>query len=219
MFSIKNSLKDRVAIGTLFASGVKAHAPHPFLEKNLQSLLISRKNPLTAEEDAFRKACRQMLRTEKYKPTGRGKPASEYLLRVAAEGAFPRINTLADINNFISLKFLVPVSLWDVDKAETELFFFRHGHPGESFVFNESGQTIQLEGLVAGFGQKGEDDIPMVTPVKDCHKTKATLQTRTLAAAVYYPAEWQETPPLEHIIEEFCLLMEPIASHVQSAVF
>ena len=41
---------------------------------------------------ARRASVRDMLRFGAYKPTGRGKPASEYLLNAAAEGHFPFIS-------------------------------------------------------------------------------------------------------------------------------
>src|SRR5262245_65981101 len=42
---------------------------------------------------------RDMLRHGKYKPTGRGKPASEYILRADDENSLPRINNCVEINN------------------------------------------------------------------------------------------------------------------------
>lgn len=57
-------------------------------------------------------------RNGRYKPTGRGKPANEYLLRAANDGTFPSINGLVDSNNLLSLEHMVPISVWDLDLAQ-----------------------------------------------------------------------------------------------------
>lgn len=182
-------------------------SPHAELEKRLERVLELRKNPLSDLENEFRKACRDMMRTGSYKPTGRGKPASEYLLRTAAEGRFPRINTIVDINNYISVKYLVPISLWDTDKIEADSWLFRPGNAGENFVFNVSGQTIDLHDLITGFAVKNGKETPIVTPVKDCQQTKTSEFTKNIMAAIYYPAHWDGEPALDTITDEFTELL------------
>ena len=127
-----------------------------------------------------------MLRLGRYKPTGRGKPASEYLLRAAAGDGLPRIWPAVDICNLISLRHLVPASVWDLDRAGRS-FLARRGRAGESYVFNASGQEIGLEDLL--LVSRMPEDIPIVNPVKDCHETKTTGDSRNVAAVVYFPAE------------------------------
>lgn len=200
------------------AEGVQNSKNHRRLEDRLSKLIDRRTRPLSGEEDAFRKACRDMLRYGSYKPTGRGKPASEYLLRSASEDAFPRINTAADINNYISLAYLVPISLWDTDKTDADSWLFRTGLEDEQFVFNFSGQTIGLLDLAAGFAVRGEAETPIVSPVKDCQLTKTDDSTRNIAAAVYYPASWPGAPDLSEILQEFSGLLEEVSDDVESAI-
>src|SRR3712207_7695492 len=45
-----------------------------------------------------------LLRNGGFRPSGRNKPASEYLAQAAREGRFPRINNLVDVNNLVSLR-------------------------------------------------------------------------------------------------------------------
>src|SRR4051812_32529572 len=52
--------------------------------------------PLSAD-DSVRSAVRDLLRHGGYKPTGRGKPASEYLVRAATEGQLSSINLAVDV--------------------------------------------------------------------------------------------------------------------------
>jgi DNA/RNA-binding domain of Phe-tRNA-synthetase-like protein len=210
----ENRIEENIKIAVITASGVDLKREHPLLEERLANWLERRRAPLKDREDTFRKACRDMMRTGSYKPTGRGKPASEYLLRTALEGSFPRINTLVDINNYISLKYLVPISLWDTGKADADSWLFRLGKEGESFVFNASGQTLDLKDLVTGFAVKNGKETPIVTPVKDCQQTKTDEHTRSVAAAIYYPARWEDPPALEEIMDEFAGLLEEISVNV-----
>lgn len=93
------------------------------------------------------KAVRDMLRNGRYKPAGRAKPSSEYLFAAALDGSFPRLNPFVDAVNLASLKYMYPMSIFDADKAGHALLC-RLGAPGEHYVFNSSGQEIDLEDLV-----------------------------------------------------------------------
>lgn len=93
------------------------------------------------------KAVRDMLRNGRYKPAGRAKPSSEYLLAAALDGNFPRVNPLVDAVNLASLKYMYPMSIFDADRAGQALLC-RLGAPGEHYVFNSSVQKIDVEDLV-----------------------------------------------------------------------
>lgn len=201
--NVENLVSDRIKIGTITAKIDSLPEHHTMLEERLFELLQLRRQALNESEDAFRKACRDMMRIGSYKPTGRSKPASEYLLRTASEGNFPRINSVVDINNYISLKYLVPISLWDTDKIDADSWLFRTGNEEESFVFNSTGQVIQLHDLITGFAVKDGKETPIVTPVKDCQQTKTGAGTSNIMAAVYYPANWIDSPGLDNILDEF----------------
>src|SRR5512143_2143668 len=60
------------------------------------------RGPVHGREEV-RTAIRELLRHGGYKPTGRGKPASEYLVRAAAEGKLVPINAAVDLGNVVSL--------------------------------------------------------------------------------------------------------------------
>src|SRR6266550_3991359 len=55
-----------------------------------------------ASDDTVREAVRALLRHGGFKPTGRSKPASEYLIKAAREGLRP-INLAVDACNAVSL--------------------------------------------------------------------------------------------------------------------
>lgn len=128
-------------------------------------------------DDAVRSAVRDLLRHGGYKPTGRGKPASEYLIRAVGEGALSSINAAVDACNVASLHSGLPISVVDLDRAKPP---FRLGlAPADaSYVFNASGQTIDIEGLLCLFDADG----PCANAVKDAQRTKTTPDTtRTLS--------------------------------------
>src|SRR5947209_5832461 len=52
--------------------------------------------PLQAD-DAIRESVRALLRKGGFKPTGRSKPASEYLVRAVSEGSLSSINLAVDV--------------------------------------------------------------------------------------------------------------------------
>lgn len=135
---------------------------------------------------AVRDAVRAMLRRGKYKPSGRGKPASEFLLRAALSGEFPRKSAPVDVNNVVSLVSGLPGSIFDVALSGPRLHL-RYGEAGESYVFNASGQSIDLEDLPVVCRGLGEAWVPCGNPVKDAMETKIRDVTTDVAAILYVP--------------------------------
>jgi DNA/RNA-binding domain of Phe-tRNA-synthetase-like protein len=179
--------RDDLALGLVRVEGVAIGPAPAALAEELGRLVALRVAPLPPAEEALRKASRDMLRNGRYKPTGRGKPASEYLMRAASQGDFPRLSGPVDANNLVSLLHCVPISVWDLDLAGTERFEFRLGAEEERYVFNPSGQELDLRDLVCGCGLVDGESRPMVTPIKDSLATKLVDGTTRLAGAIYYP--------------------------------
>ena len=132
--------------------------------------------PIARDEEA-RAAVRDMLRVGGYKPTGRGKPASEYLVRAAGEGALEPINLAVDACNAVSLHGGLPISVVDLDLA-TPPFRIALARTGSAYVFNRGGQEIDLGGLLCLFDAEG----PCANAVRDSQRTKTRPETtRTLS--------------------------------------
>lgn len=204
-FEFSNNItRSGAGVAVTAVAGVNGAALPAAAEDELRTLLEARKSgALSPAEEARRAACRDLLRNGSYKPTGRGKPASEYLLGAAKEGVFPRVNALVDVNNLVSLKHLLPISLWDSGLCASSAFEFRLGAPEESYVFNPSGQELDLEDLVCGCELAGGGSRPIVTPIKDGMRTKVRPETAAVIGAVYYPA-WAVTPAeIEAVNAEF----------------
>jgi|LZCG01.1.fsa_nt_gb DNA/RNA-binding domain of Phe-tRNA-synthetase-like protein len=131
---------------------------------------------------------RKMLRYGKYKPSGRGKPASEFLLRAALNGSFPLVNGPVDVNNAVSLESGLPGTIFDAALSGTHLLL-RRGKPGESYVFNRSGQTIDLQDLLLLCRRIEGSWEPCGNPVKDAMTTKINENTGSVIAVLYAPAD------------------------------
>jgi DNA/RNA-binding domain of Phe-tRNA-synthetase-like protein len=141
-----------------------------------ESLEMSAPAPVQRSEE-LRSAVRDMLRHGGYKPTGRGKPASEYLARTAEEGGIRSINLAVDACNVVSLHSGLPITVVDMDLVTPPL---RIGiaPAGSSYVFNPAGQEIDVSGLVCLHDSSG----PCGNAVKDAQRTKTRDETtRTLS--------------------------------------
>jgi DNA/RNA-binding domain of Phe-tRNA-synthetase-like protein len=135
--------------------------------------------PLSSDE-AVRGHVRDLLRHGGYKPTGRGKPASEYLVRAAGEGTLSSINAAVDACNAVSLHSGLPISVVDLARARAP---FRLGvaEAGAAYVFNASGQSIDLGGLLCLFDAEG----PCANAVKDAQRTKTDGTTQETLSVLW----------------------------------
>lgn len=137
------------------------------------------RGPFSPSEDV-KVAARDLLRHGGFKPSGRSKPASEYLVGAAAEARFPRINAGVDACNVVSLHSGLPISLVDLDRTDGSLTL-RIAPAATSYVFNPSGQTIDVSGLICLYDAQG----PTGTPVKDAQRTKTHDETRATISVVW----------------------------------
>lgn len=133
-----------------------------------------------ASSDAVREPVRALLRHGGFRPAGRSKPASEYLLRAATEGTLGSINQAVDACNVVSLHSGLPISVIDLDRAQPPL---RVGlaPTGASYVFNSSGQSIDVSGLICLEDASG----PCANAVKDAQRTKTDATTRRTLTIIW----------------------------------
>jgi DNA/RNA-binding domain of Phe-tRNA-synthetase-like protein len=169
-------------------------------ETILQLLRADAEAPLSSD-DSVRSAVRDLLRHGGYKPTGRGKPASEYLLRAVAEGALSSINLAVDVCNAVSFHSGLPISVVDLEKAQGP-FVLRLGKPGEKYVFNASGQELDAEGLLCLCDAEG----PCANAVKDAQRTKTNAETRRTLSIVW--ASKTLTERVDRTVSWYRLLLE-----------
>jgi DNA/RNA-binding domain of Phe-tRNA-synthetase-like protein len=138
---------------------------------------------LTTVDEVLRQTVRDLLRQAGFKPTGRSKPASEYLLKISEqdEGLQP-INAAVDVCNVVSLYSGLPMSVVCAEKAQGP---FRIGvasaEYAHEYIFNASGQSMNFENLLCLFDSQG----PCANPVKDSQRTKTTPDTTSTLSIIW----------------------------------
>jgi DNA/RNA-binding domain of Phe-tRNA-synthetase-like protein len=131
-------------------------------------------------DDGVKETVRVLLRHSGFKPTGRSKPASEYLIKAVEEKRLGSINAAVDACNIVSLHSGLPISVVDLDRAVGP-FRIAAADQGASYVFNASGQTIDLGGLLCVIDAEG----PCANAVKDAQRTKTNEGTRRTLSVIW----------------------------------
>jgi DNA/RNA-binding domain of Phe-tRNA-synthetase-like protein len=168
-----------LAVHTLQATFPQPLAALPSPPWLLDLLRLGAPAPLASSE-GVRTAVRDVLRGHGYRPTGRGKPSSEYLVNAIGEGKLGSINAAVDAGNVVSLHSGLPISVVDLGRCRAPLRI-AVPDPGNAYVFNRSGQTIDVGGLVSLHDADG----PCANAVKDAQRTKTTPETTTVLAIVW----------------------------------
>ena len=170
-------LLDLAAFTATFAQAMESLPERP----EIASLLAPGATaPLAAPNDAVRKLVRDLLRHGGFKPTGRNKPASEYLSKASEAGRLSSINPAVDIANAVSLHSGLPISVVDLDRLEPPLSV-AIAAAGSSYVFNPAGQIIDVSGLLCLIDARG----PCANAVKDAQRTKTTPDTRRTLSLIW----------------------------------
>jgi DNA/RNA-binding domain of Phe-tRNA-synthetase-like protein len=170
-------------VGVVEARDVRRGPADDALSAEIDAALEKRLG-VEPQPNALTAAIRDLLRKGGYKPTGRGKPASEYLAQAAARSDFPRISHVVDALNLVSLESGLPISLLDTDLAMTGAtgLVIRLGRAGEKYVFNAAGHEIDVAGLLC----VARADGPAIgNAVKDSMATKTTPETKNVVAVVW----------------------------------
>jgi DNA/RNA-binding domain of Phe-tRNA-synthetase-like protein len=143
-------------------------------------LLALKSSPWPEPDPALRSSVRDLLRHAGFKPTGRSKPASEYLARAQAEGGLKPINFAVDVCNLVSLYSGLPISVVDLDKLEGPVGI-AVAPDGANYVFNPTGQMIDVGRLLCLHDAQG----PCANAVKDAQRTKTTGETKATLTVVW----------------------------------
>ncbi len=159
--------RDLVA-SAIVVRGIEVRPSGQALLARLEGLYADLREGRAGATPARRKAVRALLRNGRYSPSGRGKPACEYLDAVFREkGSLDLISNAVDANNLVSLRHGLPVSAFDGALLRGDLRI-RLGRDGERYLFNASGQELHCRDLVVVCDDRG----PIGSPVKDSQATK-----------------------------------------------
>jgi DNA/RNA-binding domain of Phe-tRNA-synthetase-like protein len=135
--------------------------------------------PLTCD-DNVRSEVRALLRYGGFKASGRSKPASEYLEKAFQDGFLNPINAMVDCCNAVSLHSGLPISVIDLERTQGALKLEIVAEK-QSYVFNPSGQELDLKGLICLWDEQG----PCASPVKDSQRSKTQSDTRQTLCLIW----------------------------------
>ena len=165
MITVTNQIDDpRLLVAVVEVAGGVVREASGQLVAEAEAVSAPLLSPAYELPEATRKAVRGALKVGGFSPTGRSKPASEYLLGDLRErGSFNHISGPVDVNNVVSLETMLPISLLDGDKVGSAATI-RIGAEGEGYIFNPSGQWLDVKRCIVVCGADGS---PLGTPVKD----------------------------------------------------
>jgi DNA/RNA-binding domain of Phe-tRNA-synthetase-like protein len=135
----------------------------------------------SGEVGSFNRA-RELYRRFGIDPT-KVRPSSEALLRRLKKGEpLPRINSLVDVANAMSVQLQVPVGLYDLGKVKRDELVIRLGAAGESYE-GIGKERVNVEGRICVADAEG----PIGNPSADSARTMITTDTEQAAWIYFLP--------------------------------
>lgn len=113
----------------------------------------------------------------------RVRPSSEALLRRLRKGeSLPRVNSLVDVANALSVQLQVPVGLYDLGKVRGDELVVRLGAEGESYT-GIGKERVNVAGRICVADAEG----PCGNPSSDSARTMITSDTERAAWIYFLP--------------------------------
>ncbi len=129
----------------------------------------------------------------------RVRPSSEALLRRLKKGEpLPRINSLVDVANALSVQLQVPVGLYDLDKVLGDELVIRLGAAGESYI-GIGKERVNVAGRICVADAKG----PCGNPSSDSARTMITTATERAAWIYFLPVSDDDIDRTAELIAVF----------------
>lgn len=201
---IRRHIEDeRLELGIVRAKGIMVGDSSNELHAKIDTLVTELLKLDDIIPPEIQSKVRNMMKIGGYSPSGRNRPASEFLLRELAQTrSFKYINNIVDINNYISMKHKLPISIFDTGKLNGALVV-RIGDPGEGYVFNNEGQVIDVKRLIICCEEQPDyTSIPVGSPVKDSMQTKVFQACEQVVAVIYSNPAVYTSAELEVICDE-----------------
>lgn len=141
---------------------------------------------------------RELYRRYGTDPT-RMRPSSEALLRRMRKGEpMPRINSLVDVANALSVQLQVPVGLYDLGKVAGEELVIRLGRKGESYE-GIGKERVNVEGRICVADAEGACG----NPTADSARTMITTATESAAWIYFLPVRDEDVDRTAELIAVF----------------
>lgn len=141
---------------------------------------------------------RELYRRFGLDPT-RVRPSSEALLRRLKKGEpMPRINSLVDVANALSVQLQVPVGLYDLDKVKGDELVIRLGKEGEGYT-GIGKEHVKVAGRICVADAEG----PCGNPSADSARTMITTDTERAAWVYFLPVRDDDIDRTAELIAVF----------------
>lgn len=193
---------NKLRIGVIEAEGISvSSSPDEYIEEitNDVSHICA---PNFMYPDRLKKGVRSLLRNFGFQPSGRSRPASEFLVKdLINRGMFNNINNIVDINNHTSLMTHLPISILNLDVTGYDLSL-RLGMEEETYIFNKTGQLLSLKNLLL-IAKNADGITPFCSPVKDSHESKIFEDTKNILVCIYTSSSLSTKEELENILKSF----------------
>ena len=129
----------------------------------------------------------------------RMRPSSEALFRRMRKGeSLPRINSLVDVANAMSVQLQVPVGLYDLDKVKGEELVVRLGKAGETYS-GIGKERVNVEDRICVADAEG----PCGNPSADSARTMITTSTERAAWIYFLPVQDDDIDRTAELIAVF----------------
>ena len=129
----------------------------------------------------------------------RVRPSSEALLRRLKKGEpLPRINSLVDVANALSIQLQVPVGLYDLGKVAGDELVVRLGAKGEGYT-GIGKEHVNVAGRIC----VADADGPCGNPTADSARTMITVDTERAAWIYFLPVEDDDIDRTAELITVF----------------
>jgi DNA/RNA-binding domain of Phe-tRNA-synthetase-like protein len=141
---------------------------------------------------------RELYRRFGVDPT-RVRPSSEALLRRLKKGEpLPRVNSLVDVANALSVQLQVPVGLYDLAKVRGDELVVRLGAQGESYS-GIGKERVNVAGRICVADAEG----PCGNPSADSARTMITTETERAAWLYFLPVSDDDIDRTAELIAVF----------------
>jgi DNA/RNA-binding domain of Phe-tRNA-synthetase-like protein len=129
----------------------------------------------------------------------RMRPSSEALLRRLKKGEpLPRVNSLVDVANALSVQLQVPVGLYDMDKASGDGLSIRLGKDGEGYTGIRK-ERVNVAGRLCVADAEG----PLGNPSADSARTMITTDTERAAWIYFLPVTDEDIDRTAELVAVF----------------
>jgi DNA/RNA-binding domain of Phe-tRNA-synthetase-like protein len=176
-----------VRLGVVVAEPVATASSAEALEAEMQELASALRAEYVGRAPAEIGAlgyARELYHSFGVDPT-RVRPSSEALLRrVLKGGELPRISNAVDVCNLCSLRFLLPLGLYDVREVHPPVTL-RRGRPGEAYA-GIGKKDVHLEGRLVLADRHG----PFGNPTSDSARTSVRAGTTALMLVIFAPPSY-----------------------------